>query len=165
MTSWMNFFPALSRSVEVSSGFAYWTFVSYVFLTCWYSWSCGTIGGGCWKRFNAFSMYDGTKGAPSCWHIPTWWWVCNIFPLPFLTSMYNIFAPFVGGAGHVLLQCILPLSHQQQEKRWLDATYVSTAQALFWSECNRVPSAFFANSSCAMIPACGSLYTPWQILQ
>ncbi len=83
-----------------------------------------------------------SKSVPSCWHNPTWWQVHNIFPPPFWTSMYNIFSPFVGGAGHVLLQCILPQSHLQWEKKWLSVTHVSTSQALFHSGCNCVSSVF-----------------------
>jgi hypothetical protein len=61
VTSWMNFFPALSSNGVLLIGFANCSFAPYVFLMLGCGWSCPIWGGGCWKHFRAFWTYVGIK--------------------------------------------------------------------------------------------------------
>ncbi len=54
VTSWMNFFPALSNNGVLSIGFANCSFAPDFFLTWGCGWSCWIWGGGCWKHLRAF---------------------------------------------------------------------------------------------------------------
>ncbi len=61
VTSWMNFFSALSSNGVLSISLANCSFAPYVFLTLGCGWSCWIWGGGCWKHFRAFWMYVGIE--------------------------------------------------------------------------------------------------------